>query len=356
MRFLRSARLSLPNAIRSIPCAIRPLRLLRLTLLLENAPSSPTRISKSVGSGPTRLRGDTKAVVKDHLRKALELGINRRVAVAPEPSVLDPLCVDFPNFLEVTQLIQRRIVLSRCSAGAVFKSPPLLLAGPPGVGKTAYATRLAQALGLPYEQIDVSGLHAPFALAGLDVGYSTGGPGLVWKALQNECISSLMLLDEIDKPPTDRKEGGLSVLYALLEPHSARRFKDGAIGLSVDASYLNWIATCNEIDVIAAPLRSRFEIVHVERPTAAHRAAVVNSIHTDLRRNAEWSAWFDPELDPEVVEVMREWTPREVRRGLEEAYAVAASHQRRRVSPADLRQRPGGDEDGKPKAPIGFLQ
>ncbi|MEI2678550.1 MAG: AAA family ATPase [Burkholderiaceae bacterium] len=301
------------------------------------------------------LAGDSKTVVKEHLRRAQAIGSIRRVAVAPEPHVLDPISIDFPNFSEVTELIKRRLTLSRCAPERVFRLPPLLLAGPPGLGKTAYTTRLAQALGLPYQQIDMSSVHAAFTLTGLDIGYASGGPGLVWDALQHECISAIMLLDELDKASGESKDGRLTFLYSLLEGHSARRYKDAALGLSVDASYLNWIATCNELDRIPAPLRSRFEILHIERPTPAQRVAIVHSIHTELRRNAEWSAWFDADLDPAVVDKMNEWTPREIRRGLEEAYAVAAANQRRRLTTDDLLRRPGGDEEGSTKSPIGFI-
>ena len=65
----------------------------------------------------------------------------------------------FPNFTEVLDFVWKRALLAGIVAGAEFRLPPLLLDGPPGCGKTAFAERLAQWLRVPIARVDMSSLN-----------------------------------------------------------------------------------------------------------------------------------------------------------------------------------------------------
>ncbi len=301
------------------------------------------------------LQGDSQKLIDANLKAAEALGAMRRVATAPPPSVLNCLLTDFPNFSEVTSMIQRRLALCRCAPEQLFSLPPILLDGPPGVGKTAYSKRLAKLLAIAYREIDISKGSASFAITGLDSGYSNGRPGMLWSTLNSGdgCMSCVVLLDELDKPGMS-KDSHLGFLYGLLEPESAKRFQDSAILLPVDASRVAWIATCNQVERIDGPLRSRFEVLRVELPTKDEMPRVIESIHSDLFSKCDWSVAFNQKLPDSIVDALAGYSPRLIRRALEEAYANAAIADRRSLKPEDLQFRGDGCEEIV-RNPIGFI-
>lgn len=283
----------------------------------------------------SRLTGDARQMTYQRLTRAKQLGSRRVVATAPAPDVLEPLDRRFPNFGDVTQLVRMHLSLCRLAPEPVLRLPPVLLEGPPGVGKTVYARQLCSALGLPLTLVSVSTLSADFSLAGLDASYASSKPGVIWDALDQPCISPMVLLDELDKPPS-RADGGLGCLYSLLERHSAREFVDEALRLPVDASHMLWIATCNDPNAVEPALRSRFQHIRVPQPTRQQIGAVVSSVYESLRHEFDWALAFDQDLDPSVVAKLTGMSPRQMRRALEAGHARAAWQGRRRVRPEDL--------------------
>jgi len=298
------------------------------------------------------LAGETKQVVMASLKTAQTLGSMRRVAGPPSVSAIDALARDFPHCSEVTALLRRRIALANCCPTPTFRLPPLLLSGAPGCGKTALAKRIAALLAVPHAEIDMSTVHTSFTVVGLDVGYATGRPGRLWEVLQNECMSPVVVLDELDKA----RSGGtgddvVGFLYGLLEPVTARRFTDAAIGLAMDASKISWIATCNDVRAIDAAILSRFTIIEVPLPTAHEMPAVIGSIHRDLMSTSDWAAWFEQPLSNEVVTALAALSPRAVMGAIEDAYASAATAGRHVVIPADV----SNSRSPRRQRPIGFI-
>ena len=282
------------------------------------------------------LAGDTQKLVVQQLRQAQKLGRLRRVAPPPDSQSLDALERDFPHCAQVVALLRRRVALSRCSPRATFRLPPLLLTGEPGSGKTAFASRIAAAMGVRCATIDMASLQTAFTVVGLDVGYAQGRAGLVWDLLQHDCMSPLLILDELDKAQSNGDgDDAAGFLYGLLEPSTASRFVDAAIGLPIDASMVSWIATSNDTAGIHPAILSRLTVIEVNCPTPGQMRAVVASIHRDLLKDADWGGWFEP-LSAEVLATLTALSPREVRRAIEDAYANAACAGRHVVIPADV--------------------
>ena len=282
------------------------------------------------------LVGETKQVVMANLKTAQMLGPLRRVAAPPSVEAIDALERDFPHCREVTALLRRRIALAHCCPSPTIRLPPLWLSGAPGCGKTALAKRIAALLAVPLAEIDMATVHTSFTVVGLDVGSATGRPGRLWEVLQHECMSPIVVLDELDKARSEGSDDVVSFLYALLEPVTARRFTDAAIGLAIDASKVNWVATCNDVRAIDAAILSRFTIIEVPLPTAHEMPAVIGSIHRDLVSTVDWAEWFEQPLSNSVVTALAALSPRAVMRAIEDAYASAATAGRRVVIPADV--------------------
>ena len=297
------------------------------------------------------LVGETKQGVIANLKMAQSLGPMRRVAAPPSVSAVDALAVDFPHCGEVTALLRRRIALAHCCPTPTIRLPPLLLSGAPGCGKTALAKRIAKLMAVPSAEIDMSTLHTAFSIVGLDVGYATGRPGRLWEVLQHECMSPIVILDELDKARSDGSDDVVGFLYALLEPVTARRFADAAVGLAIDASKVNWVATCNDVRAIDQAILSRFTVIEVPQPKAHEMPAVIQSIHHDLLSTADWIGWFEQPLSTDVVAALAALSPRAVMRAIEDAYANAAAAGRRVVIPADV----GDSHSPHRKHQMGFI-
>ena len=299
------------------------------------------------------LAGETKAVVLANLNSAKALGPLRRVAKPPHLGAIEALARDFPHCQGLTELLRRRVALAHCCPTPAFSLPPLLLAGDPGCGKTALAKRIAALMSVPFVEVDMASVHATFSLVGLDVGYATGRPGKVWETLQNECMSPVILLDELDKARSASGDDEVtSFLYSLLEPLTAKGFCDAAIGLAIDASRITWIATCNDPHVIHPAIRSRFTVIDVSMPTSDQMPAVIESIHRELLLTAEWRAWFKQPPPAEALGALARFSPREARLAMEEMYASAAIAGRRSVLPDDV---PKSASRARPTRQIGFI-
>jgi len=297
------------------------------------------------------LSEESRKMVLTHLKQARALGPMRRVARVPQPSCIDAIETDFPHCAPVLEWIRQFVALGKLCPGQELSFPPLLLSGPPGTGKTALSQRLARALGTEHHTIDIASLHAGFTVSGLDTSYSTARPGLVWDALQHPCMSPLILLDELDKAADDQRRTPLGFLYQLLEPMTARRFVDAAIGLPLDASAILWIATCNEPAAIEPAIRSRFQEFEVPLPKSTQMPAVARSINREMLAIAPWGDAFDHELSPDILERVSAIPPRRVLHALRSAYATAALHGRRRLIASDVPLAP----DAKRAHAIGFI-
>ena len=300
-----------------------------------------------------RLAGDTQKLVLQQLKQAQELGRFRRVAPPPDLQSLEALERDFPHCAHVVALLRRRAALSRCSPRPTFRLPPLLLTGEPGSGKTAFASRIAAAMSVRCATIDMASLQTAFTVVGLDVGYAQGRAGLVWDLLQHDCMSPVLILDELDKAQSNGAgDDAAGFLYGLLEPSTARRFVDAAIGLPIDASMLSWIATSNGTADIHPAILSRLTVMEINCPTPAQMPAVVASIHRELLSNEDWAGWFEQPLSAEVVTTLAALPPRAVRRAIEDAYASAACAGRRFVIAADVSD---NRSPGHQRRQIGFI-
>jgi len=297
------------------------------------------------------LSSEARAMVISHLNRAEVLGTMRTFARAPPDAAIAGIAGDFPHAAPVLDWLKEHMALARCCPGQELSFPPVLLNGPAGTGKTALSMRLAAAIGTHHRTIDMSTLHASFSVVGLDAGYSTARPGLIWDALQNACMSPVILLDELDKSPRDAREDPAAFLYQLLEPSSAHRFEDAALGLAVDASKILWIATCNDTSRIDPPILSRFMAFDVPLPDAHQMPAVVRSIQRELLNTAPWANAFEGEIPDEVLNLFAGIAPRLVHQVLRGAYARAAQAGRRQLCANDIRVPPKASRT----RPIGFL-
>lgn len=246
----------------------------------------------------------TRLASGDPMRKVARPGVDWRKR-------LDRLRQEFPNFAEVLSAVERGLVLARC-AGEPPVLPPMLLVGDPGVGKSLFVERLGMELfgqRVRRFQVETSGIAD--ALVGTEKHWSTSGPGAIFDLLVSGAyINPTIMLDELDKAPQRQTHAGLvKVLYAMLEPESARRFSDQSLPeVTIDASHIGWIATANHIEPIERPLLDRFQAFHIPAPTSEQAQSIVRRIEAQLRKR--YGQRRLPPLPQDLVEQLATLAPR----------------------------------------------
>ncbi len=131
---------------------------------------------------------------------------------------------------EATTLIWRALRRSVASGEPGFRLPPLILEGGPGIGKSAWARRLAELLAVPFEIIDAVSEPASFAVAGVQRGWGSASPGRPLDLILNrQTANPLIVIDEAEKAGSAQTSNGQSVslsgaMLPLLEASIARRW------------------------------------------------------------------------------------------------------------------------------------
>ena len=140
----------------------------------------------------------------------------------------------------------------------------LLLAGPPGVGKTSIALSIAKAMGRPCVKISLAGVADAYFLRGVQQVFRNAHHGRIIEAvIRSRSFSPVILLDEIDKMGSSQEHGRPeNVLLDLLDSDRSR-FVDNFLGFPVDLSDAIFIATANDLDVLSPVLKDRLDIVEL---------------------------------------------------------------------------------------------
>jgi ATP-dependent Lon protease len=266
-------------------------------------------------------------------------------------AALDRTC---PQFAPVTAWIVRAATLAMASERPLHLDPCVLL-GAPGVGKSYYAHRLAQAF-------DVSRLTIPMNLV-TDRGAWFSGLAPVWRAsapgkvaqllLDSSCASPIIVIDEIEKAsPINPSETPINVLHSLLERENASRFTDEFVEVPMRADHIIWIATANDLSPLPASIVDRLIAFEITLQPG-QMLAIQRSLFEEA--NTATGGLFAAPTDALLGQVMAQ-TPRAMSRLWPIAFGFACMEGRRHVTRGDLAQaeavlRLGAGGKGR----IGFL-
>ncbi len=282
--------------------------------------------------------------------RMIELGPERFQVKPSGLPVMDHLYDDLPNFFEVLDDVRRQLALCEDSRDAL-EITPLLLLGPPGIGKTHFARELAQLLGTGMGFISMSSMTAGWVLSGASSQWKGARPGKVFETLvDGQYANPVMVVDEIDKAGGEHAYDPLGALYSLLEHDTAGSFIDEFAEVPIDASQVIWVATANDARGIPEPILNRMNVYEVQAPDRDAARHIAAKLYASIRASHDWGKRFDEQASSDVLDRMSEMAPREMRRAWMTAFGNAKLAKRDQVMPGDL-----PDANGK-RAGIGFVQ
>jgi ATP-dependent Lon protease len=233
------------------------------------------------------------------------------VDVPPLHQVRNALVFEFPYALEVIDFALADLV-----GHATVRLRPLLLVGDPGGGKSRFARRLGEVLGLSVWREDASRADGA-VFAGTDRRWYSAEPCHPFLAVAAGRIANpLVLIDEIEKSGTRSDYGRLwDCLLGFFEPETSARYQDPALQTVIDLSQISYICTGNSLDPLPSPIRDRMRVVTFPKPRPDDLDALLPAVLADLANERGLDQSWVPPLDGEEHALAaRYWRGGSVRR------------------------------------------
>ncbi len=291
---------------------------------------SVAEVDRALGDGAARRNEGLKSWY-DRMR---ELGGSRYIIKPSTANAVDELTESSPNFVDVVDDLRKFLALA-VSGNEAVQFTPMLLLGEPGLGKTYFAKRLAQALGTGFEFVSMSSLTAGWVLTGASAQWQNARPGKVAQTLiEGEYANPVVVLDEVDKAGGDSRYDPMGALYSLLERDTAVHFKDEFIDVDMDASHILWVATANDESAIPEPILNRMNVYAIERPDAEGSRRIALAVYHEILDAHHWP--FPHEPSESVLERLASVPPRDMRKLLLDAFGTARLADRDHLTPEDI--------------------
>lgn len=213
----------------------------------------------------------------------------------------ETLTTEFPWLSSVTVRILETLIGKEAAL-----LPPVLLLGKPGCGKSEYARRLTDVLGLPRTEVSCGGM-ADASFGGTSRQWSTGRSCTALSAIRRAGVANpALILDELDKADPGRHNGSvLDVILSQIEPGSRKQYLDPFLECPVDLSGVAFVACCNSVEALRGPLLDRFIVLDCPDPGPEDLDAIVRGILERVRQDSGVDPRFTPDLGATEMDVLR---------------------------------------------------
>lgn len=319
-----------------------------MDLALSIASRSPVFSVELVEKAMSKLDEGASPALRRLYQRMLEAGPDRFTVKPSRVPDVERLKAELPNFSKVIESIARQIALCVDTEDQLEISP-LLLVGPPGVGKSRLAKQLAKLLATGYEFIPMNSMTAGWVLSGSASTWQGAKPGKVFQTLVLKDFGNpVIVLDEVDKAAGNAQYDPLAALYTLLEKETSREFVDEYAEVPIDAGRIIWVATANDPRSIPDPILSRMKVFEIPAPTAEESRVICAAIYCEIRESHVWGQSFPDVPADDVLDVLVQVSPREVNQILVDAFGAAKMAKRQELKVEDF------GLVGAKKRPIGF--
>ncbi|PZQ14295.1 MAG: hypothetical protein DI565_12815 [Ancylobacter novellus] len=240
----------------------------------------------------------SEVVLKDlpgSLKSILGIHLSPKTAAALE-HVREAMLHEFPHAGSVVDALMEGL-----ADGQPLRLRPAVLVGEPGGGKSRLVRSFAERLHLPVATLD-AGNCSDQAINGSPRRWHSSYPSLPLSMVASSQIPNpVIVVDELEKAGRSSAGSIHDSLLSLLEPLTARSWRDQFLDAEIDLSSVNWLFTANSLAGIPAPLRNRLRVLTLPRPAAEHLPALTASILRDIAHERHEDERFMPPLDGEEL-------------------------------------------------------